>query len=192
MRAQLETALEEGKRKADPVEVADADRRLEELLDKVDAPVAEGEAPEVVPAADPSPSVDLPDAQLRTAIALGVKGRQVSVRVRGLADPLFAELDRGVSREVVEQAVVNGDRVLLEQVAGAAPLVVGVVQTCVPEELKLSAKRILIEGDQEVLMRSGRAAMRVRQDGDVELVGSRISAMSRGLFRLVGRVLRLN
>ncbi len=27
---------------------------------------------------------------------------------------------------------------------------------------------------------------------DVELVGSRISAMSRGLFRLVGRVLRLN
>jgi hypothetical protein len=33
------------------------------------------------------------------------------------------------------------------------------------------------------------AAIRV---GDVELVGSRIRAASRGLFRLVGRMLRLN
>ena len=34
--------------------------------------------------------------------------------------------------------------------------------------------------------------MRIREDGDVEIVGSRIAAMSRGLFRLVGRVLQLN
>ena len=32
----------------------------------------------------------------------------------------------------------------------------------------------------------------VDEDGDVEMVGSRIVSMSRGLYRLVGRVLRLN
>jgi hypothetical protein len=136
--------------------------------------------------------VALPEAQLRTAEVLGLKGGRASLRIRGVDEPVFADLDRGVSPAVVEQAVAQGDRVLLEQVAGAAPVVVGVVQTRVPEELYLRAKRIHIEGDEEVLLRSGRGAMRVRQDGDVELVGSRISAMSRGLFRLVGRVLRLN
>jgi len=30
------------------------------------------------------------------------------------------------------------------------------------------------------------------EDGDVEVVGSRILTMSRGLFRILGRVLRLN
>ncbi|MEZ4311015.1 MAG: hypothetical protein R3F14_23480 [Polyangiaceae bacterium] len=43
-----------------------------------------------------------------------------------------------------------------------------------------------------MLLRAGRAALRLREDGDVELVGSRISAASRGLFRIVGRILRLN
>jgi hypothetical protein len=70
--------------------------------------------------------------------------------------------------------------------------VVGVLQTRIPRELTLKADKIHIDARHELLLRSGRGAMRIRQDGDVELVGSRISAMSRGLFRLVGRVLRLN
>ncbi len=71
-------------------------------------------------------------------------------------------------------------------------MVVGVLQTKIPTELILKAKKLHLEGEQEVLLRSGRGAMRIRQDGDVEIVGSRIAAMSPGLFRLVGRVLRLN
>ncbi|MCA9622723.1 MAG: hypothetical protein KC731_27075, partial [Myxococcales bacterium] len=89
-------------------------------------------------------------------------------------------------------AVERGERVVVEQVGDEAPVVVGLLQTQTAEALVLKAKKIHIEGEQEVLIRSGRGAMRIRQDGDVELVGSRISAMSRGLFRLVGRVLRLN
>lgn len=198
MQADLEAALEEGARRADPVEVAEADSRLDELLEKVDAPRPE---PAANPAREPAVragAVALPAAVLRTAVAVAVAGRCAQVRVRGLAEPFSAVLDAGVSAELVEQAAQRGDRVLLEQVDGADPVVVGVVQThaphdnAVPEELSLKAKRIVIEGEQEVLLRSGRGAMRVRQDGDVELVGSRISAMSRGLFRLVGRVLRLN
>jgi hypothetical protein len=187
----LDQALEEGQKKADPVEVSEADSRLQELLDKVDAPPsASGEA--AASASGQASVVVLPSVSTRTAQPVGIKGRDVSLRVRGLDEPVVAKLEVGVARAVIETAISNGDRVVIEQAPGEAPLVVGVITTRVPEELTLRAKKIHIEGDQEVLIRSGRGAMRVRQDGDVELVGSRISAMSRGLFRLVGRVLRLN
>ncbi len=57
---------------------------------------------------------------------------------------------------------------------------------------ELSAGTVTIEGEREVMIRAGRSAIRLREDGDIEIVGSRISAASRGLFRLVGRILRLN
>ena len=77
--------------------------------------------------------------------------------------------------------------------AGAVPIVVGMVQTkAAPETLELRADRIVIEAGKELLLRSGRGALRIREDGDVELVGSRISTVSRGLFRVVGKILRLN
>ena len=68
----------------------------------------------------------------------------------------------------------------------------GVLRSRQPEKLVLRASVIEIEAEQELLLRSGKGAMRIREDGDIEVVGSRISAASRGLFRLVGRMLRLN
>jgi hypothetical protein len=50
---------------------------------------------------------------------------------------------------------------------------------------------VVLEGEREILLRSGRGAIRIREDGDIEVVGSRISAASRELFRIVGRLLRL-
>ena len=72
-----------------------------------------------------------------------------------------------------------------------APLVVGVLHTRRPRAIRLKAATIEIEGDEEVLVRAGRGALRLRADGEIEVVGSRISAASRGLFRIVGRILRL-
>ena len=71
-------------------------------------------------------------------------------------------------------------------------MVVGVVQRRVPETLELRAATVIIEAEREIVLRAGRSALRIREDGDVELVGGRVLAMSRGLFRIVGRVLRLN
>jgi hypothetical protein len=70
--------------------------------------------------------------------------------------------------------------------------IVGVIQTRSPSDIKWSANTIEIEAKRELLLRSGRAALRLREDGDVELIGSRIHAASRGLFKIVGRILRLN
>ena len=193
VQAVLEDAFEQGAKKADPEEVAEADQRLQELLDKVADPAVTGadQASGAVAEA-PGATVDLAGVAMRTGTPLRVLGRRVELRVRGLAEPVEGQLGPGVSAELVAQAARNGDAVVLECVAGEPALVVGVLQTRIPAELTIKADKIHLEGAQEVLLRSGRGAMRIRQDGDVEIIGSRISAMSRGLFRLVGRVLRLN
>jgi len=129
----------------------------------------------------------------RTARVLGVSGRVASIALRGSPDPVEAEIAPEVDPGVIEDAVLDGSSVLVEVgVAGEAPLVVAVLQTKRPREIRLKASVVHIEGDEELLLRSGRGAIRIRGDGDIEVVGSRISAASRGLFRLVGRILRLN
>ncbi len=185
----LEEALERGAREADPGEVAAADSRLDELLEKVEAPPAAEQLP--APAGG-RVAGGLAGVAMRTAQPVALKGMEVVLRARGVEGEVIAALAPGVSRELIKQAIVNGDSVIAECVEGEPPLVVGVLQTRVPQELTLRAKKIHLDAEEELLLRSGRGAMRIRQDGDIEMVGSRISQMSRGLFRLVGRVLRLN
>jgi len=163
--------------------------QVQGLLDQV----AEGTEAGLETERAPLPAVALPSAvTLRTAEPLGIRGRIVTIRCRGVEGQVLAELGRGVARELVAQAVREGNAVLVESAPGEAPLVVGVVQIRWPDELSLHARTVRIEAEQEVLLRAGRGAVRIRQDGEIEIVGSRIAALSRGLFRLVGRVLRLN
>lgn len=143
---------------------------------------------DILPRAAPSPAA-IPG--MRTARVLRASGRKATISFRGgvqVEAAVAPEVDPGV----VTDAVQSGDSVLVEVVEGEAPLVVGVLHTRRPRELKLKASTIHIEGEEEVLIRSGRGAVRVRADGDIEVVGSRISAASRGLFKIVGRILRLN
>jgi hypothetical protein len=67
-----------------------------------------------------------------------------------------------------------------------------VLQRRLPSTVQLTGQTVVIDAERELLLRAGRAAIRLRDDGDIEMVGSRIMTMSRGLFRIVGRVLRLN
>jgi hypothetical protein len=127
---------------------------------------------------------------LRVARIVSVEGGVALIEWRGSTVRVGAMLAPGLDVELLKQVVEDGGTVLVEE--GPPPLVVGVLQTRLPRELKLRAGTVTIEGEQEVLIRAGRAAIRLREDGDIEIVGSRISAASRGLFRLVGRILRLN
>ncbi len=130
---------------------------------------------------------------LRTAELEGVlTGRLAAVRLRGALEAIPATLAPEVDRELVIGAAEAGQSALVEIDEAGAVWVVGVVQTRIPERLVLRADTVLVQGDTEVLLQSGKAGMRLREDGDVELVGSRIMHMSRGLFRIVGRMLRLN
>lgn len=146
-------------------------------------------------AAEPAPRRDGARMRSGTVTVYGGRGTGLPasyvLTVRGGAQ-IEAQLDEGVDPELVRRAAQQGDRVLAEEDFDGAAVIVGVLQTRLPETLELKARNIVIDAEQEVTIRSGTAGMRLREDGDVELVGSRIVTMSRGLFRLVGRMLRLN
>ncbi len=127
---------------------------------------------------------------LRSARIFGVSKGVALIAWRGSDARIPAVLAPGIESAFLEELAEEGGSVLVEE--GPPPLVVGALQTRRPREIKLRAGTVTLEGEHEVLIRAGRSAIRLREDGDIEIVGSRISAASRGLFRLVGRILRLN
>ena len=131
-------------------------------------------------------------AAMRTARSASIAGRKASIHVRGAEGPVDAQIAPDVDPEVIADARARGDAVLVELCEGEPPLIVAALTTQRPHTLHLKATTVTIEGDEELLLRSGRGAVRIQKIGDIEIVGSRISAASRGLFRIVGRLLRLN
>lgn len=168
------------------------ERVLDRVLEQVAALPSEVEAPAKLPAPAPLRAADV-GGPLRVARVVAVQGRTAEVVFRGEHARTLAALGEDVEAEIVTQAMKNRDVVLVERPGGdAPPVVLGVLSARRPRELHLSAETITLDAAREVLVRSGKSALRLREDGDVELVGSRILAMSRGLFRIVGRMLRLN
>jgi hypothetical protein len=176
------------KRRAAPAKEVDdtIDRLLERVSAEPAAPPSERRA--VKPVRPPEPAV----AGLRTARIVTAAGRAAEIQFRGERAPSIAAVADEVESEVLQQAAKNRDSVLVEVTPGAPPLIVGIVQTRMPRNISLKGATVEIEAEREILLKTGRGALRIREDGDIELVGSRILAMSRGLFRIVGRMLRLN
>ena len=163
---------------------------LEELVTEMAPP---HEEPRFAPSPEPRTGAEPPRfAGLRTAGIVSIQHRQAMIALRGSREAVAATIAPDVDRELVEEAATHKDTVLVESGEDGELWIVGVVQTKRPREVHVTGEKIVIEGSREVLLRAGRAALRLREDGDVELVGSRISAASRGLFRIVGRILRLN
>jgi hypothetical protein len=155
-------------------EAPEGERSLDELFERVE---------------EPKPALAV-DAGLRAARVVSMGNRAAMIEWRGSSELVAADIASGVEAELIEECAAEHGSVLVEP--GPPATIVGVLQTRRPRDLKLRAKKIEIEGESEVVLRAGRSALRLREDGDIELVGSRIHAASRGLFRLVGRILRLN
>jgi hypothetical protein len=156
---------------------------LDELLERVESPNA---APSRTPAPQPQPP--------RLALLRGLRWsneHELEVALRS-GESLFAAVAAEVDRELLNQAILDGQMLLTEWPERGTPLVVGVVHTKPPSKMRFVADEIELNASRELLLRSGSAALRLRSSGDVELVGSRISAVSRGVMRLIGRLLRLN
>lgn len=180
--------------------------------DRADAPGAEATLEEAKPSENDALEALIPDGlhgreataphaarastegepRLRTARLVAVHGRDADVLLRRGQSPIRCEVAPEVEVALLEDVAAQGGSVLVEQEGDGVLLVVGVLATRRPQTLELKAGTVTIEGEREILLRSGRGAIRIREDGDIEVVGTRISATSRGLFRLVGRLLRLN
>ena len=151
--------------------------------------------PAAAPATLPAPALAAPALAvpaMRTARVLRVDGLRATIALRGGHAEVEAEIAPEVEVEVIEAARANGEAVLVEASQDGAPVIVAALHTRRAREIHLKAETITLEGARELLLRAGRGALRIREDGDIEVVGTRISAASRGLFRIVGRILRLN
>lgn len=129
---------------------------------------------------------------IRSAELLSLSAGGALVRSRRASSPEAVPIAEFVERELLERALVEKNRVLVERESDGTALVIGVLQTRLPETLRIEAQKLELTGREEITLRSGRAGLRLKADGSVELVGARISAASRGLLRLVGKALRLN
>ena len=175
--------LEETAEAAPRTDAKNAPSALDQLLEQVESPSA---APSRAAAALPQPP--------RLALLRGlrwVNERELEVALRS-GESLFAAVAAEVDRELLNQALLDGQMLLTEWPERGTPLVVGVVHSKPPSKMRFVADEIELNASRELLLRSGSAALRLRSSGDVELVGSRISAVSRGVMRLIGRLLRLN
>jgi hypothetical protein len=129
---------------------------------------------------------------MRSAQLISVDGRHATINLRGGAEPALADVAPEVEDELLELALKNGDSVLVEFAPNARPLLVGMLQTRVPKEVHVAAEEVHLNAAKVLVLRAGRAALKLHEDGEVELLGTKINAVSRGLFKIVGRVLRLN
>lgn len=142
--------------------------------------------------AQPSPKASAGAPGLRSARLVSLDKRRATIAFRGQSAPIEADIAPEVEDALLALALRQGDGVLVEVFEGDKPVIVGVLQTKLAREVHIKADEIHLDAAKELVLRAGRAALRLREDGDVELVGTRISASSRGIFRLVGRILRLN
>ena len=165
-----------------PGKLTTTDVTLDDIVETTEAALPEREAPAIAA---------VPTCTARV-VSIEGKTRSAVILARGAKGPVSAEIAPEVDLEVVEDARANGDAVLVESCAGERPQIIAALRTRRPRELRLRAEKISIEGMKEVLLRSGFGALRIQESGDIEVVGGSINAVSRGLFRLVGRLVRLN
>lgn len=147
----------------------------------------------LLPAPEPqaAPEIAYPPG-LHAAELLAEDNKRAHVRLSGEPTPRWIAIADYVDTALLTHSLETRQRVLVESDGRGHLCVVGMLQTRIPEVTKLQGRTIEINATDSLTLKSGRAGLRFRADGDVELVGSRISAASRGLLRLVGKALRLN
>ena len=61
-----------------------------------------------------------------------------------------------------------------------------------PTEARVDGKRVVLEGDQEIVLRCGNASITLRRDGKVVLRGAYIETTATGLNRIRGGSVKIN
>jgi hypothetical protein len=61
-----------------------------------------------------------------------------------------------------------------------------------PAEARVDGKRVVLEGEQEVVLRCGEASITLRRDGKVMLRGAYVETTAKGLNRIRGGSVKIN
>lgn len=171
---------------------------LEEAPTSADSPSFEAD-PAILQVADPgaagAPSLPPLGLAALRAVAYDAEAREVTLHAGG--QPFFASLDPSVSAVVVRGAIARGERLIVER-EGARFVVVGALRTApIPgldegEEYVLRARRITVEGADEVTVKSGAASLVLRARGYIESLAQDITSRASSVHKIIGRMIHLN
>ena len=92
----------------------------------------------------------------------------------------------------------RGDIVLLVFDGGdpTLPIIIGIVRDrfdkSQPQQLKIAAKEILVEGAEEVTLRCGESSLTLRKDGKTVLKGNEVLSRASRTNRIKGATVKIN
>ncbi|MGP3698891.1 hypothetical protein [Rhodobacter sp. NSM] len=116
-------------------------------------------------------------------------------RVLGIdADGLVRVMLDGVeiaADTVVPVAEADRQAEALVAMAGDRPVVLGLIRRAVPEA-QVDGRRVILEGEREVVLRCGSASITLSPDGRVTIRGTEILSRATGGNRVQGASVQLN
>ncbi len=129
-------------------------------------------------------------------------GRIISIDENGISLRIGdhfadAKIDPSLEVTVLRTASERGEPVLVERRAGVVTVVAALRMQATPgidkmREINFEADKITMTAKNEVVVRSGLAAMAVRAVGEIETYAERIVSRAEGVHKIIGRMLRLN
>ena len=152
-----------------------------------------------------NPHAQATSAAPRVARLVGMSpGGALLVDVGHPAGPRLARVVEGLSQRTLDEASRDGREVLVvfEDGDASRPIVLNVlqpaapllreVQVTLPEEAKLDASRVLLEGKDEIVLSCGAASITLRRNGRVIIRGVQIESHAAGLQRIKGAAVKVN
>jgi hypothetical protein len=135
----------------------------------------------------------------RRSAAIPETGVLVDIRADGspIVDYDGNELGPIAARTAIPSAT-RGDTVLLVFDHGdpTRPIIIGIVrdnfEKTLPRQLKIAAREILIEGAEEVSLRSGESSLTLRKDGKTVLKAKDVVSRASRTNRVKGATVRIN
>jgi hypothetical protein len=137
----------------------------------------------------------------RTVMALDQRTLDEAIAVRRMAVLLFENGDPGLPIVVGLVAAEPGASLLGALLAPAAdsapaPAVpaasVAPAPSAAPVEARVDGKRVVIEGEQEVVLKCGEASITLKRDGKLILRGAYVETHAKGVNRIKGGSVKIN
>jgi hypothetical protein len=95
------------------------------------------------------------------------------------------------SREPVDWKACRGLRALVLVPEGGDPVVLGLLDPP-PASLPRAKKVVVLEGEEEVILRCGKAEIALSADGRISILGGHIVSRSTGVHRIKGASVEIN
>jgi len=134
----------------------------------------------------------------RTVITLDQRALDEAIAVRRMAVLLFENGDPGLPIVVGLVAAEPGASLLGALLAPAATstpapaAAAAPAPSAEPAEARVDGKRVVIEGQQEVVLKCGEASITLKRDGKLILRGAYVETHAKGVNRIKGGSVKIN